>query len=59
MVVGISQRHIGRNLDTVRHEIVQSHTCGETVQLLLDDRTSLVVVTGSNTEVSLLTTTAQ
>ena len=59
LVVCIGQRHIGGNLDAVGNEIVQCYTGGETVELLFDDRTCLMVVSGGNTEVSLLTTTTQ
>ena len=56
-VVGIGQREVGREADAVRHVVVQHQARGQTVHLLLDDRTRLVVVAGRDTEGSLLSTT--
>ena len=59
LVVGICERDVRYDLDTVGHEVVESHTCAETVELLLDDRTCLMVVASTDTEVCLLTTTGK
>ena len=59
LVLGVSQRDVGFNLDTVADEVVQVDTRGESVELLLNDRTGLMVVTSTDAEVSLLAATAQ
>ena len=57
LVLGVRHREVRRNLDTVADEVVETHTCGEAVELLLDDATCLMVETAGDTEGSLLTTT--
>ena len=59
MVFRIGHVEVGDNLDTVADEIVESSTSGESVELLLDDGTSLMVITSCDTEVGLLTTTRE
>ena len=59
LVLGVGQRDVRLNLDAVANEVVEVHTRGEAVELLLDDRTRLMVVAGSDAEVGLLTATAQ
>ena len=57
LVLGVGQREVGGNLDAIAHIVVESHTCREAVELLLYDRTGLIVETARDTERSLLTTT--
>ena len=55
----IGQREGGAERDAVRHEVVECQFRGEAVELLLDDGTRLVVVTGRDAEVGLLATTGK
>ena len=57
MVVGIGEVEVGGYLDALREHVVESDTCGEAVELLLDDGTGLMVPTEGETEVGLLATT--
>ena len=59
IVLGVSERNVGFNLDAVADEVVQIHTRAETVQLLFDDGTRLMVITHTDTEMGFLTATAQ
>lgn len=56
MVLGISKGEVGGDTDTVTDIVVERDTRRETVQLLLDDRTCLVIETTTDTEGSFLTT---
>ena len=55
VVVRIGQGEVGQEAYAVRHVVVKCHTRGELLELLLDDRTRLVLVAGRDTEGSLLT----
>ena len=57
MVIGVRQREGGTECDTVAHEVVQRQFRWETVKRLLDNSTTLLIVTSRDTEVSFLTTT--
>jgi len=59
LVILIRQVKVRHNLDAVAHKIIQGHTSRETVKLLGNDRTGLVVVTGRDTERSLLSSTGK
>ena len=59
LIVRIVEREVGGELDTVAHVVVEGHTGGETIELLLDDSTGLVVVGTGDTELCLLTTTRE
>ena len=59
LVICIGEREVRRNLDALTDVVVECDTGGETVELLLDHRTCLMVETARNTEGSLLTTTGQ
>ena len=45
LVFRVSEVEVSLHLDAVADEIVEGDTCGEAVELLLDDRTCLMVVT--------------
>ena len=45
-IVRIGQGEVGHEADAVRHVVVQGHTGRELLELLLDDGTRLMLVTG-------------
>ena len=59
LILGVSESEVCHDFYSVADKVVEGYAGGKTVELLLDDRAGLMVISSTDTEVSLFTTASE